>query len=453
CVHSTYSDYEFSNGSIKIHGKSLINLTYVNSQNCLLSNIFEEEFEKSFDVSSGDDFLFAAIGLTTKYSNYRLINQRRIDVHSVLNAKICVYLKRELNCLSKCENAFVRNYSSDFLSSRGGGVCSAEFEETFSSSNNNTQINNIVNCFANCVIEDKKMVKDKLLFKLRIDVSVLYQTESNAIEKSIHSFSSSKIIDVSNTNENDVVFASAKLCNIYIKPKANVSNILSDIEIVGRTVINYHIMGTDSQSYIVDSYIPHQNTKLSLEKTTMRISPLYYFDDKTVEQEFQLDKSIVDLLDLNAQIDGCIIEKSAIHIYLRLEILYYDDSSQLCSYDEIKELGISLNDTEYDGDGSAVLKSYDFVIKNTNQISLRMNIEYSAYLYTTKEIQFLTDMESLGEDDDVNSPELTLYFAHQGENIWDIAKSFSTSSDLIMEENEISSQVIEDSRILLVPGM
>lgn len=55
--------------------------------------------------------------------------------------------------------------------------------------------------------------------------------------------------------------------------------------------------------------------------------------------------------------------------------------------------------------------------------------------------------------DDKNSPELTLYFARQNESVWDIAKSFSTDSKLIMEENELTSDIIDTRRVLLVPGM
>ena len=55
--------------------------------------------------------------------------------------------------------------------------------------------------------------------------------------------------------------------------------------------------------------------------------------------------------------------------------------------------------------------------------------------------------------DDKNSPELTLYFASQNESVWDIAKSFSTDSKLIMEENELTSNIIDTRRVLLVPGM
>ena len=55
--------------------------------------------------------------------------------------------------------------------------------------------------------------------------------------------------------------------------------------------------------------------------------------------------------------------------------------------------------------------------------------------------------------DDSNTPQLTLYFAKKNESVWDIAKSFLTDSKLIIDENELTSDIIDTRRVLLVPGM
>ena len=55
--------------------------------------------------------------------------------------------------------------------------------------------------------------------------------------------------------------------------------------------------------------------------------------------------------------------------------------------------------------------------------------------------------------DVVERTQLTLYFAKKNESVWDIAKSFSTDSKLIIDENELTSDIIDTRRVLLVPGM
>ena len=46
---------------------------------------------------------------------------------------------------------------------------------------------------------------------------------------------------------------------------------------------------------------------------------------------------------------------------------------------------------------------------------------------------------------------LTLYFAREGENVWDIAKRYNAPLLSFMEENDLSEQVLEQRTLLLIP--
>ena len=46
---------------------------------------------------------------------------------------------------------------------------------------------------------------------------------------------------------------------------------------------------------------------------------------------------------------------------------------------------------------------------------------------------------------------IKLYFGIENENVWDIAKRYSTSVEAIMEENELSGERLENGGMLLIP--
>lgn len=453
CVKSVISDYELSSSSIKIYGKSIISIMYLNSDGCPLSNIFEEEFAKSFDITSRDCVSFADVCVNNKYYNFRLINQRRIDVHSSLNAVIEIYCNNSNKLLSNCKNAFVREEEINSLVDKYTGVCNADFDETFSILNKDYQIKNIVNSFVNSFVEETKIIKEKMLVKIKNEITIVYMNENNAIEKCAHSFSISKIIDIADCDENDIAFVSVRLSQIYVKSKADDNNYLNNIEAVGRLSISYKINKVSSMTVITDSYIPHFESTLTKQNLQIKRNPIFYFDDKTAEMEFDSDKSIIEVVDLKAEIISCGIVKSVMCFGVLLSYLYYDDNSQLCYFEKFQEFSFTLNDLKLDGNGIVCLKSYDFVIKSTNKISLRLNFEYKAYLYSVETVSCIVDIEDNGRKESVNIPELTLYFANKNERVWDIAKHFSTASQLIMEENDLQSEIIDDARVLLVPGM
>ena len=72
CVKNVVADYDLSSSSIIIYGKSIITVMYKASDGSTLSNIFEEEFSKTFDITSCDYPDFAEVNVFTAYSNSRL---------------------------------------------------------------------------------------------------------------------------------------------------------------------------------------------------------------------------------------------------------------------------------------------------------------------------------------------------------------------------------------------
>lgn len=453
-VKCVVTDYECTGGTIKLYGKSIISLTYLNGDGCVLSNIFEEDFSKSINSKISNDVNFADINLITKYSSFRLINQRRIDIHISLKADIQTFCDDNEKYLSNCKNAFVREYRAPRLCERCSGICSEEFDESFSISDRGTQIRNIVNTFANCVIEDKKIIKDKMLVKLKLEMSVLYENESGSIEKCVNTFSLSKIIDVAQADEDDKALVTTTLSSLYVKTKPDSDNRLCDIEIVGKVTFSYRLFYLAEDEYIIDSYMTKYLCEIERRSVNINSNPTYFYDDKSAELSFDIDSNIIEILDLSANIVNCIIDNSDMILSVRLEFLYYDDASKLCCYENTNDYKLPLSDIKQSGISCANIISYDYVIKNANSVSLRINFEYNAYLCSNEEISVITDINASGEKENNDIlPQLTLYFAHKNEDVWDIAKKFSTAMSLIMDENNLTSQVIDCQRILLVPGM
>ena len=126
-----------------------------------------------------------------------------------------------------------------------------------------------------------------------------------------------------------------------------------------------------------------------------------------------------------------------------LRFFYLDEGSQLCYYEKEEIYSLKLNNIEMNGEAGVNLLNYDFVINNTSKINLRLSIDYTAFLYQEENIEYITDISTEEMLDDSNAPQLTLYFAKKNESVWDIAKSFSTDSKLIIDENELTSDIID----------
>ena len=134
--------------------------------------------------------------------------------------------------------------------------------------------------------------------------------------------------------------------------------------------LNYKIYSVEKESFSIDSYIPHFKTVSQTEKITLKLNPIYYFDSKSFELSFENEKSVVEIVDLNAQITRYNIVSSTLNCSVLLRYFYLDESSELCYFEKEETYSLKLNDIEMSGEAGVSLVNYDFVISNTNKINL-----------------------------------------------------------------------------------
>ncbi len=445
-------DYEINSGCINLYGKTIISITYLSSQGFLLSNVFEEDFTKAVDIAKKDNICFADVRLKTKYSSSRLINQRRIDVHISLNAVINCFEKNSLNVMSNCKNAFVREYKTQILQNRYISVSLTDFDETFSVSGD-SQIKNITNVFTQSSIEEYKLIKEKMLVKIKTQVSVLYKSDDENIQRFQYSFITSKIADVPNCQEEDKVLLEADISSLYVKTKTDSDNKINEIELVGRIAVRYKIFSIEEEEFITDSYLPKYNANLSFENAMIQVNPVEISQDTVTRLEIQSETPIAEVLDMNAVVIDSEIVDSVLKFSAKVSLLYFDSDSDIRYTEKLVSQELRLSDTSQKGVCSVNLISADYVINNSDTISVKLNFSYTAFIFDEKSLDFVSDIEENGIKDMSNSSPLTLYFADKGENIWDIAKEFSADLIKLSEDNKLTGDVINEKKILLISEM
>jgi hypothetical protein len=94
-----------------------------------------------------------------------------------------------------------------------------------------------------------------------------------------------------------------------------------------------------------------------------------------------------------------------------------------------------------------------FSLGGDNRVEIRVNLLFTGCLYLINSINVIRDI-TVNEDkpkERDNEYALKLYFAEDGEDVWGIAKRYNTSAEAIMTENELESDRIEVSSMLLIP--
>jgi LysM repeat protein len=339
-----------------------------------------------------------------------------------------------------CDNVLLKEKKIASISYVSSAQIKTEFDDEAQISADSPSINRIINTFSNAIEEESKIVENKMLVKSKVSVSVLYLTDSSTYERFEKTIAVNSILDIQGAAENDIAFNELTLSNIYVKPKADKNNQYRSFEIIGEMIINSAVYRDTELTLPVDAYSIKNTAKPEFSRLSLNSEYSVINDSITEKFVINSDKqSITRVLDLSAAV-------------------FSDNSIEISAFIADENNNISLissrNKTELSGfnEISINILSADYVIISENELEVRINMAYKALKYNSETVEVINKVE-IAESAPIASPALTVYFAESGEEIWDIAKRFKTSKELIKKENELTKETIDSKRILIIPGM
>lgn len=454
--------YEKTKNEIKFYGKTKIDIIYISSNdNCLKTYSYDEDFSKTVSANLDlPDNSVIKYRVVKKYDNVRMINQRRIDIHSSFSINFNVFSRSDCELICECDILKKNIVNTKKLSFSACSTEKIDFCEQIGNTEENVKIKSIVNTFSNVNLTEMNIVQDKALIKAQLRISVIYTVDDK--DENVSKFNSlidiNKIIDVSGIDEKSICICNLDVQNICVTAKADEKGELKIFEAAGRIGINFDAFCEENENFIVDAYCPNKN--ISCEFETINSGCLIgKIKDKT------LFKSVVsfDSIDISEICDlsvSCIkteikCENSVkIKAKLLIEILYksVDGNMMFAKTTENLEYDTSINEKDVLGLSNIEFLSFDYIIKSQNKIELRLDSVIDAILCKRNNIKALKSFSETN-DEVIETPALVIYFANEKDNVWNIAKKFNSDVDLIIKENDLTSNIIASKRILMIPGI
>ena len=450
CVSNTYvTSADISFNEVKIYGKCLIQVTYYNENSVLCYSDFEEDFSKTFTVDNLSDTAFVRATICDKYTNFRVINQRRIDIHTMSVLNIIVYDSVKYPCLQSCENSRLKTEDIFVSNVIANYVDKIDFDEDVSLPADSKAVGRIVSSSYYATITDTKIIKDKVLIKANLTVTILYSadTDEAELEKATYSFPLSKIIDRSGIEEGDILIANVTVGSIFFKVKGTANEKISVINIYGDLALNLMFIRENKMSVITDGYTLGNISECKYLQMNADADGKYIADSRLVNipLEFNSELNSVEELSVNLATpnyrDGKII--SSVNA-----VAISQADGGLSSLNASSDFEIPFERFD-DAALSVEIESYDYTIADSGRIDLRLNLNISGYCTNNADISILEDIDITDKEQENHT--LTVYFGKENEKVWDIAKSFLADENDIIAENSLNGDTLDTSRVLIIP--
>ncbi len=450
CTSNSYvTSADISFNEVKIYGKCAIQITYYNENSRLCYADFEEDFSKVFTLDNLDEGSFVRAVICDKYTNFRVINQRRIDIHTMSVLNISVYDRVKCPMVSELESSKLRSSTVTTSDVAAAYIDKIDFDEEVTLPSDASAVGRIISSVSYPTVNDIKVIKDKLLIRINLKTTILYTADGDEdkIEKAYYSFELSKIIDKNGLTDSDTVIPDVSLGSVFFKVKGTANEKVSVINIFGDIAIGLTVIRENEAEIVTDGYAVGRESECEYSDFSANIDGVLVTERKLVDVPLKFNGDFTAIDELYIKLKSPTYKNGAILTTVdAVAIVNTDDELSSVSTSADIEIPAQRYDEAI---VSLCIDDYDFSLSADGRVDLRLNLLVNAYYYNVVQIPLLSDI-TVG-DEIKDSHTLTVYFGKENENVWDIAKSFLSDADKIMKENSLKSDVLDTSKVLIIP--
>lgn len=453
-----------SGGQIQIDGTTVVTILYVDGEKSNLRACEQSvPFSATFQVKGLCENNVVDITTKPEYINCRALSPRRLAVHGAFSLyvkavtldNICLYSPDE-NANLECDTSEIQTTALTSLSQCQFTVCE---EMTVS---NKPQVEVLLTSDVKASITDYKIVSEKIMLNGELSVKLLYLSslDKGDLQQLDYIIPFSQIMDCENLTDDGITRISLNVMSsdIHIKsePMAENNSLSIDVKL-SATVYGYSHVSCNiiNDAYSTDIYTEIERNNISLITDVNIVKDTFMLKDCVSLAE----TGITEIRDIgwdncvvNSVINGEVINLSG---KANISILGFNDENIPMyverSLDFTKDIQCNFNFNSVT-EINCEIASLSYRIGEDNNLELRCEIKYCI---STVHQQNLTVVSAVSGDEEnkvQKSPcALTLYYAQAGEKLWDVAKAYNTKPELLFEENNIESKILEESKMLLIP--
>ncbi len=469
-VQPVVTDYSVSGDRLSYELRCDIRILYCSAAGAVLQCVSQRQsFSKTLELGKFCENPVVSMKTKTDHINYRAVNKRRLDLRGAVSVKIKVEgeKKQEVICDAFGLNVQLRKTPVRFAAKKLTAEKTIQLNEETELSAAQPAVINIVTCQCRTSECEKKMVSGKLLAKGEADIKLLYSCEKDgeaALEPFSFSIPYSQIIDMDGMDESFECNVSAEVicCDVTSAADKNGENRIIKCELELRLLSHAMksssvMLGTDAYSTTYPCQV--ETSEIQTEQIPVICTESFRNNAKISEGE-NIPNTIYSMWCTPKNINTRLSDEPGrliISGMLTYTMAAKDSSNMIVmldkdeAFEETIELAELMPGSYVSADIDVTGVSYN--ISSDSVLTAKADITADIKIFTSSSICVLSD---IAVDDTVKKEHdgdyaIKLYYGVENEEVWDIAKRYSTSVAAVMEENELAGERLENGGMLLIP--
>lgn len=411
------------------------------------------DFSENIGIQNCKEGMDDITDIKIKSIEAKVLNGRKISIKATLEVNVRIYSKEEVEIINNMENAdniqiLKEDLTVNSLVGSGETKIYAKDNIPIDSIDNLAEI---LKAEINLVDKDIKISYNKVLTKAEAEVTFMYLTEDNRINKVTYKIPVVGFIDIQDVTEENLCDVNYEIRNIVIKPNSQEEHsIYVEIEIQARCSV-YEIKQIN---LIQDMYSPTENLNFETKQILTMTEKQSVKNIKQIREKINLNdvenESLIDVdVEPNIINENKINTKILYEGEMNLRFIFVNQRMQI----DIKETKIPFeytvenlqNGESLNTNNCLEIKSKDFIIQDGGDINCNIDMETNTNMYRTANINMIDSIQEDGEREEQDYS-IMMYIVKKGDTLWKIAKEFGSTIDGIARVNGI------EDKNLIFPG-
>jgi len=245
------------NGKINIDGVVCLNLIYCDKDCGVRTFDAQTPFTKTIDYASTEGLHSVDVDCRTDYCNCRATTERSVDVHAAISLAVCVVACGEVDVIADIDapHIHMKRNMAPASSPSGRAEKYILINDEVSLPDKNPAIRNILRNDLSVVINDKRIIGNRVVVKGDILLSVLYFGEETVdCESFKETIPFNQVIEVQGITENCTCIVKPDIVSAELMPRTGMSG---DMRVISASVKLYLCVSAFCEGeipYLTDAY-------------------------------------------------------------------------------------------------------------------------------------------------------------------------------------------------------
>ena len=407
----------------------------------------------------------ARVYATTRleYINCRPTSPRRLDIHGAFSVCARVYGRSDTVIVTSLDSDSMEQQCGELQCNTCAGFSQQPFtvEDTLQLPSGKLPAETILRTEAAVVLKTINPMQGQVMAVGEIRLGILYAPSEEGAnpERMDYELPFTQLLDCDGMTEQSQCRVQITVSNVETQVHSDFSGETTTFETHVRLLASVTAFAEKRMQILTDAYSRRFEVHITCKQKNLDSLQAILSDTYMHRFTVACDSSLSKVLDLWCEpyTVTANVENGQVQFRGKLTIcvlalnqentpFYFERTSEFTCAKPLETVG----ETRCFAD--AVLLSLSYHLTGS-EIEIGAEMQLTAEVYTVQPCKFITNVEE--DESHPRTPDpnavLCIYFAVEGEKLWDIARQYCTSVEAIREENGLEGDQVESRGMLLIP--